>query len=279
MKYRTKSIAVAAAVALCAGVATQAQSVLPGASIIDLLNGTQSSPAYTPYLILDNSHGAGNSVAFSESSSGLQAAFSGTVNDPEQALYLAPAAGFSTTFAVGDTLVVNTAVPNTGSLAGPLDFGLAISDANPTAATAANTGNGTWSSRTSFDWASISLRPNQNAIRVNYSISGVLTTGNYIVTPPTGGVAGVEGLYISWNSADSFAVGYINSSGTQVQDTVLPSFASSSTIGTDIGFYSDIRTSGNQIGDFSDLAIVPEPCTLALCGMGLAGLIARKWRK
>jgi hypothetical protein len=55
---------------------------------------------------------------------------------------------------------------------------------------------------------------------------------------------------------------------------------SGSTIGAAIGFYGDIRATGTSLGPISNLTItVPEPATLALCGMGLAGLFVVVRRK
>src|SRR5262245_22985418 len=108
------------------------------AQVIDPLNGDSLS-GYTTTLVLDNSSGAGSGVSFSDTSGALAASFAGTLSDPEQALFLAPASGFSTTFAVGDTLFVNTAVPASSTTE---DFGLAISaTATPTAAGSGNAYN------------------------------------------------------------------------------------------------------------------------------------------
>jgi hypothetical protein len=52
-------------------------------------------------------------------------------------------------------------------------------------------------------------------------------------------------------------------------------------IGTEIGFYGDLRATGQSLSSFSNLAIspIPEPSTLAMCGMGLAGLFVGLRRK
>ncbi len=253
------------------GVAVQAQ-------IIDPLTGRNTAGGsligYTPYLVLDNSSGAGQGLTFPSSSSGLSAAYLGTGTSAEQALFLSPANTFSTTFAVGDRLTVNVAMPS-NSIA--MDFGLAVSANNPTSA---SSGNG-YNSRTLFDWASISVRPSQTAIRANSSVSGTLTTANGVlsgVSPTT-----VAQLFIDWASADVFYLGYIDtSSALHVSEEV--TFAGTSTIGADIGFYGDLRATGTSLGYFSNLAIspipVPEPTSLAICGMGgllgLAGWMRRK---
>jgi len=99
-------------IACSMGLAVQAQ-------VIDPLTG--SLAGYTTTLVNDGGSGGASSVSFSDSASGLQANFAGTVNDPEQALFLAPASSFSTTFAVGDTLWVNVAMPVSSTA---MDFGL-----------------------------------------------------------------------------------------------------------------------------------------------------------
>ena len=241
------------------GLAVQAQ-------VIDPLTGGLSG--YTTYQILDNSAGAGQGVSFTSSALGLQASYVGTGTTAEQALFLAPVSSFSTPFVVGDTLTVNVAIPVSST---QMDFGLAIAAANPSSASSGNS----WNSRTLFDWASISVRPSQTAIRGNTSISGTLTTG---FSPLTAAANTVSQLYITWVSTDVFSLGYVDTSSvSHLWQTV--TFAGASTIGTDIGFYGDLRATGTSLGDFTNLTITPEPSTLALCGMGLAGVGAMMRRK
>jgi hypothetical protein len=267
LHHQTKSLALAiAAVAVGAGTTVQAQTV------IDPLNGSISP--YTYYLVNDSGQGNGDGISYSESTGSLVATGAGPTSAAEQALYLSPASSFSTTFAVGDTLSVSTTVPATST---GEDIGLAISGNNPIANTGASDG---YSSRTAFDWASISVRPSQTSIRQNTSIGGALVTANDVITgvnPTT-----VTGLYITWVSTYVFNLGYITASGPVSDDSV--TFESGSSIGSDIGFYDDVRTTGANIGSLTNLTItstVPEPSTVSLFGFGLAGVIARarKWRK
>jgi hypothetical protein len=255
---------ISALIAICStGLALHAQS------IIDPLTGGLGS--YTGTLLLDNSSGAGQGVSFTSSASGLQANYVGTGTTAEQALFLAPVSSFSSVFAVGDMLSVNVAVPASTN---QMDFGLAISaTATPTAAGSGNAYN----SRATFDWASISVRPSQSAIRVNTSISGTVTTGSNVAG--VGSTANISELFIDWVSADSFQLGYI-SNGVPVIDATA-NFAPGSAIGAAIGFYGDLRATGTSLGEFNNLTIspIPEPTTLALCSMGLAGMIAWARRK
>ena len=248
-----------ALIAVCSvGLAVQAQ-------LIDPLTGGLSG--YTTTLVLDNSSGAGQGVSFASSGSGLHAGYVGTGTSAEQALFLAPLSYFSTAFAVGDRLTVNVSIPVSSTA---MDFGLAVSStATPTAA---NSGNA-YNSRTTFDWASISVRPSQTAIRGGSSISGTLNTGYN-----TGAAANtVSQLYINWVSTDVFTLGYVDTSLVS-HDLYTATFAGSSSIGTAIGFYSDLRATGTSLGNFTDLTVapIPEPSTLAICGLGFAGLLAFK---
>lgn len=243
------------------GLAVQAQ-------LVDAFNG-ESLSAYTTTSILENSDGQGSGVSFSDASGGLVASFVGTVSDPEQALFLTP-----TALPVGDALTVGTSIPISSTAE---DLGIAISaTATPPAA---GSGNG-YNSRTLFDFATISVRPSQTAIRANTSISGTLTTGNGVLSAAANTVSE---LFIENNGGGSFTLGYVDTSDVEhISETV--AFSGTSTVGSAIGIYGDIRTAGTSLGTLSDLSIVPissvpEPSTLALCGMSLAGLCAAVRRK
>ncbi len=250
---------ISAIITICSmGVAVQAQ-------LIDPLTGGLSG--YSTTLVLDNSSGAGQGVSLASNGSGLQANYVGTGTTPEQALFLAPLTYFGTAFAVGDRLTVNVSIPVSST---QMDFGLAVaSTATPTAAGSGNAYN----SRQTFDWASISVRPSQTAIRGGAAISGTLNTGYN-----AGAAANtVSQLYINWVSTDVFTLGYVDT-GSVSHDLYTATFAGSSTIGTAIGFYSDLRSTGSSLGNFTDLTVspIPEPSTLAIGGLGFVGLLAFK---
>jgi hypothetical protein len=262
MKKMTNMKKVSALIAVCSmGLAVQAQ-------LIDTLTG--SLGGYTDTLVLDSSSGTGLGVSFPSSASGLSASYVGTGTSAEQAMFLAPVNTFSTAFVVGDRLTVNVAVPVSSTA---MDFGLAVaSTATPTAAGSGNAYN----SRTTFDWASISIRPSQGSVRSGSDVSGTLVTSANVLSVPS---SSVSQLFIEWNSPLVFTIGYFNGSSQVTAETV--TFNSGSTIGTAIGFYGDLRATGTSLGNFSNLTItaIPEPSTLAMCCIGLAGLFVGLRRK
>lgn len=254
------------------GLAAQAQT-------IDPLTGTGGpSGGYTTTLVLDNSHGV-SGASFTTGSSGLSLNYVGTVSAAEQALSLANVGAFSTTFAVGDILSVNTAIPGpSGSVLE--DFGIAVAaTATPTAAAA---GNPTaWDARTLTDFAEISLRTSQNAVRGANSIGGTFTSS---FNSAIGSTASISELYIKWVSTHVYTLGYVDTSSVS-HDMFTATFGgagdTSTTIGSAIGFYGDIRATGTSLGTLSGLSIapIPEPSSLALGCLGFAGLITALRRK
>lgn len=144
---------------------------------------------------------------------------------------------------IGETLAVDVAMVTTGLT---MDLGLAVSAIdNPTAASAGDT-----DTRETFNWASVSVRPSQDAIRVNQSSSGVVNTGGGVISsvPETN----VSGLYITRNSATQFVLGYVDTNSTVFVATTL-NFAASN-VGTALGFYMDVRSAGT-LGSFDNLRI------------------------
>lgn len=214
-------------------------------TVIDPLNGGALS-RYSDTLVLDNSDGNnGAGVTFSDSSGALVATFVGTVNQPEQSLLLAPTNSFGTTLAVGSQLVVNTMVPASST---EEDFGLAICATNqPPSAASGNSYN----SRTLFDWASISIRPSQTSIRVNTCTNGVLTTSanSFVISNPTN----IDQLFIQRMATNVYSLGFISNGVSFTAGTV--AFSPTSTIGSAIGFYADLRVAATSLGSFTNLAI------------------------
>jgi len=246
-------------------------------TVLDPLNNTLTSD-YTTFHTLDNGSTGADSVAFVETSGSLTVNFVGSTNVAEQALYLAPATDFSKTFAVGDTLFLDT---NVAAGQPTEDIGLAISAANPVAE---NAGNG-YNSRLLFDYADVSLRSSGNAAIVSTSINGTLTSPSDVGIGSTGFV---NAVYIDWLSntggvggnQDVFSFGYIE--GTTQFPLTTGTYEAGSTIGTDIGVYGDVRNAGEVLGSVSNLSLitpVPEPATWAAMVFGAAILLVAQRRR
>jgi hypothetical protein len=276
LKNQGKSIAVAiAAVALCAGATAQAQI------LIDAFNG-ESLSAYTETPVLYSGTAPSTTViTFSDSSGYGLGVSSTTYNNIEQALFLTPTG----LFGVGDTLEVGV---NMTSLNNE-DFGLAVATtATPTAASPAVGGNA--NTRTTLSYGFISVRDSTSHLIVNgWDGATAMTTAQ---NQPGSGT--VTTLFITETAANTFQFGYFSTSqGGGTTPEILETYnfanatAASEIVGSAVGFYSDMRENNATIGYYDDLTVIdsttpvliPEPATLALCGMGLAGLIARKWRK
>jgi hypothetical protein len=274
---RDKILPTCAFVLLALGATSKAQ--LPGGTVIDPLNNTLTSD-YTFYHILDNGSAGADSLSFSEVSGSLSASFVGSTNVAEQGFYIAPATDFSTVFAVGDTLFVGA--NNPGPNGTPEDIGLAIVASNPQNE---NSGN-SFNSRNLFDYAEVSLRSTQNAAVASAGING--TGGISLANVGISNTANADGLYIDWlsntagtsSNQDVFQLGYIE--GTTEFPIATGTFEAGSTVGTNIGLYGDVRTSGAVIGSLSNLSIaVPEPATWAtmIFGGAILVLFSRRSRR
>jgi len=204
----------------------------------------------------------------------LSADYVGSVSDPEQALYLAPATDFSETFGVGDILEIAT---NVASSQESEDLGLAIAANDPVVASSGNS----WNSRNDFDYLEFSLRSFDEAAASAQSINGTQTSGQ-IGANDSLPSANVSDLFIDWVSAtagagdnqDEFTFGYIEPGSVVTEGT--SAFEAGSTIGSDIGIYTDVRTTAEQLGSVSNLALVtpvPEPATWATMACGAAFLL------
>jgi hypothetical protein len=214
--------------------------------------------------ILDNGVAEAN-VSFADASGALVASYTGTLNQPEQLVFLRN--DFS--LAVGNRLLVDVLFPTQTS---EMDFGIAVSaTATPTAASAGDT-----DTRDTFNWAGVYVRPNQNAVRSTSSINGAVVTATGILTADE---TSVSQLFIERNTDTLFTVGYYDTSATRFESRTVT--FTTTDVGTAIGFYGDLRANGGSLGSLDNLRIVaiPEPSVLALAGIGLLGLIFRLRRK
>jgi hypothetical protein len=254
MKRNVKTISMIV-LACSMGIAVQAQ-------LIDDFGGGLSAYTLTPVLYSGSGVPATTTISFTDTTGGLEAD-AANYNDIEQALFLRS----DYSLAVGQTLRVDV----NWSLGNNQDLGLCVaSTATPPAASTNPLGN----SRTSLSYAFVGIRGSSwHVVSSGFDGATGLTTQQY---QPGSGTT--TGLFITRTSGTVFQLGYDANGGA---DTVLTTytFANSANVGTAIGFYADMRAAGS-IGTFDNLQIaVPEPTTMALCGLGgLFGLVARKRR-
>ena len=214
---------------------------------------------YTLTRILDNGIAEAN-VTFADTSGSLAASYAGTLNQPEQLVFLRN--DFS--LAVGNMLLVDVLFPTQTS---QMDFGIAVS----ATATPAGVVNPTpTDTRAGFDWAAVYVRPSQDAVRAASVISGVLDTGTGILAA---GETTVSQLFIERNSATLFTLGYYDTSATRIVSRTA-SFTATD-VGTVVGFYADLRAAGGSLGSLDNLriAVIPEPSSIVLLGLGGLGLL------
>jgi len=241
------------------GLAAQAQ-------LIDTLTGSSLNDSYTltPVLYSGSSTPDTTAVSFAPTVNGLQVTGS-SYNDIEQALFLQSDYSLS----VGETLSVNVNYVAGGSQ----DFGLAIaSTATPPAASTNPLGN----TRTSLSYAFIGIRTASWHV-ISSGFDGATPIATTQSQPGSGTTAE---LFITETALNTFQMGYETTSVNGGAPTILTTdtFVNNAGVGSAIGFYTDVRANGTM-ANFTNLQITPEPSTLALCGMGLAGMFGVMSRK
>jgi hypothetical protein len=215
---------------------------------------------YTQTRVLDNGASAAN-VSFSASTGALFASYSGT-NAAEQVVLLRD----DISLAVGETLTVDVSQAITTS---EMDFGIAVA-ATKTPTSIVNGGD--LDTRDTMQWASIYVRPNQNAVR-SLSYNGTtLDSGTGILTAVENTVSK---LWIKRDTSTSFILGYTNTSAV---DFTSKTVTLSSSVGTAIGFYADLRANGGNLGGLDNLTIIPEPSSSMLGLLFGAGFLVRRRR-
>ena len=228
------------------------------AVVIDAFSDNSLSE-YTSTRVLDNGV-ASTDISFSSASGALVSTYGTGTAAAEQVLLLRG----DQSLAVGETLTIDTAFSATGT---QMDFGLAIAGAaSVTSASAGDT-----DTRDLTNFLAVYLRPSQDAVRVTSSNNGVVTTAS--------GVLGtletlVSQLYISRVTATQFTVGYIDTSAVS-HDALTVNFTATD-LGSQIGFYADLRAPSTSLGSLDNLAIVPEPSAALLGGIGLLALMRRR---
>jgi len=217
---------------------------------------------YAQTAVLDNGVAEAN-VSFSDATGALVGSYGGTVNQPEQVLFLR--SDFN--LAVGSMLLVDAVFLTQTS---QMDFGIAVSaTGSPLAASLADT-----DTRDLFNWAAVYVRPSQNAVRSTSSINGAVVTGTGVLTIDE---TLVSQLFIERNTSTDFTLGYYDTRANRIVSRTV-SFTATD-VGTAIGFYTDLRAAGGSLGSLDNLRIatIPEPASGALLGVGtLAVVLARR---
>jgi PEP-CTERM motif len=251
--------------ACMASVAVQAQTGFTDS----LINDATLNYSWTPLLYAGGSP-TSTSITFASGASGLGVSVSGFSGTAIQGVY------FNTTGAnlpIGDMLTISVNWVSTGAN----DFGIAVgSSPNPTAADGTTT-----DTRDQADYLYAGIRQNNGSGNAHVAASGTDgSAGQFGLLQAQNLATPVISLAIARTSASAFDIYYDMGSGYTLLGT--DTFTTSATVGTTIGFYADVRGNGTpQLGDLASLAVVsiPEPSALALCGLGLVGLLGWKRRK
>jgi hypothetical protein len=231
------------------------------ATVVDTLTSGSVAPYTTTIILAQNGDGP---MTLASSGSGLQVSrvFS-SGGAAQQDLFLRNDFSLS----VGNTLSVS--LGSLGTSAFNADFGIAIgSQVNPVSASPWV--SGTLTTRSNF--LAMYVKPGNSQVgSIGFNgTSQVYSSGG---VNPTGGFASLTGLWITETAPNVFDTGYYTTSGSVTLGSGI-TFTGAS-VDNSIGFYADLRATGSSPVNLLNLSITPapEPSTLAMFGLGFAGLV------
>jgi len=84
-------------------------------------------------------------------------------------------------------------------------------------------------------------------------------------------VGGIGGIFIERLTADTYRLGSLDTSLNEASSYTFTFATGGTNPGGAIGYFSDIRSSSASVFDNLDLAVIPEPSSLLLAGLGMFG--------
>ncbi|HEU6448036.1 MAG TPA: PEP-CTERM sorting domain-containing protein [Verrucomicrobiae bacterium] len=228
-----------------------------------LINEGTLNYVWTPLLYAGAS--TGTAVSFSSGANGLGVNVSGFSGTAVQGVYFDTTGAF---LPVGDMLTVSVNWQTTGAN----DFGIAVgSNPNPTAADGTTT-----DTRGQTDYLYAGIRATDGAGNAHVAASGTDgSVGQFALLQAQNLQTPIVSLAIARTSDSTFSIYYQTNGSSDYTLLGTDTFTTSTTVGTTIGFYTDVRGNGTpRLGDLFNLAIVPvpEPSTVAFLGMSVACL-------